>query len=155
MDDAQRKLDRRNFLQTSAALAASAAIPPSTAVSSYAATESLASQTANPFLVRQKERRTELWKLLGDLPWEPKPGPARLVKKEEHEDYTLERLILDLNGFEPVPALLLIPRKRQTPARDFYTSTGMAECTTSASRCCSRAWTSHPPTRQCASRRAS
>jgi hypothetical protein len=39
-----------------------------------------------------------------------------VVTKEEHEDYTLERLVLDLNGAEPVPALLLIPRKRQTPA---------------------------------------
>jgi hypothetical protein len=39
-----------------------------------------------------------------------------VVSKEEHEGYTLERLVLDLNGVEPVPALLLIPRKRQTPS---------------------------------------
>jgi acetyl xylan esterase AXE1 len=65
---------------------------------------------------RQKERRKELWGLLGDLPWGHKPGPAKLVSKEEHEDYVLERLVLDLNSVEPVPALLLIPRKRQTPA---------------------------------------
>jgi hypothetical protein len=68
------------------------------------------------FLGRQKERRKELWELLGDLPWEHNPGPAKLVSKEEQEDYTLERLVLDLNGVEPVPALLLIPRKRQEPA---------------------------------------
>jgi hypothetical protein len=39
-----------------------------------------------------------------------------LVKREKHEGYTLERLVLDLNGIEPVPALLLIPDKRQSPA---------------------------------------
>jgi len=49
--------------------------------------------------------------------WEHKPGPAEILSKEEHEDNTLERIVLELNGVEPVPALLLIPRKRQTPAR--------------------------------------
>jgi dienelactone hydrolase len=39
-----------------------------------------------------------------------------LLKTEKHEGYTLERLVLDLNGVEPVPALLLIPDKRQSPA---------------------------------------
>jgi hypothetical protein len=38
------------------------------------------------------------------------------VSTERHEGYTLERLVLDLNGVEPVPALMLIPDKRQTPA---------------------------------------
>src|SRR5262245_65986293 len=54
--------------------------------------------------------------LHAELPREHKPGPAKPFSKEEHEYYTLERLVLDLNGIEPVPALLLIPRKRQTPA---------------------------------------
>jgi len=64
----------------------------------------------------QAQRRKELWGLLGDLPWQHQPRPARLVAKEEREGYTLERLVLDLNGREPVPALLLIPHKRQAPA---------------------------------------
>ena len=38
------------------------------------------------------------------------------MSTEKHEGYTLERLVLDLNGIEPVPALLLIPDKRQSPA---------------------------------------
>jgi Abhydrolase family len=103
---------RREFLEASAAAAVSAAVPTCHVPAQFA------QQQANDdaFLVRQKERRTQLWKLLGDLPFEHKPGPAKLVSKEEHEDYTLERLVLDLNGVEPVPALLLIPRKRQTPA---------------------------------------
>jgi hypothetical protein len=39
-----------------------------------------------------------------------------LIRREKHDGYTLERLVLDLNESEPVPALLLIPDKRQTPA---------------------------------------
>ncbi len=61
-------------------------------------------------------RRKELWSLLGDLPWQHQPAAPRLLKVEQHDGYTLERLVLDLNGVEEVPALLLIPEKRQTPA---------------------------------------
>jgi len=64
----------------------------------------------------QERRRKELWSLLGDLPWQHQAAKPKLVNTEKHEGYTLERLILDLNGIEPVPALLLIPDKRQTPA---------------------------------------
>jgi dienelactone hydrolase len=35
---------------------------------------------------------------------------------EDHDGYRLERLVLDLNGIEPVPALLLIPKKRRPRA---------------------------------------
>lgn len=64
----------------------------------------------------QGEKRKDLWSLLDDLPWEHKPGPAKLVKTEKHDGYTLERLSLDLNGFESVPAVLLIPDKLKKPA---------------------------------------
>jgi dienelactone hydrolase len=64
----------------------------------------------------QERRRKELWSLLGDLPWQHKVAPPKLLKTEKHEGYVLERLELDLNGIEPVPALLLIPDKRQSPA---------------------------------------
>src|SRR5215467_808312 len=103
---------RREFLQASAGAAVSAAVPASNALGQHAPQQS----RDDALLARQKERRKDLWELLGDLPWEHKPGPAKLVSKEEQEDYTLERLVLDLNGVEPVPALRLIPRKRQTPA---------------------------------------
>lgn len=73
-------------------------------------------QSSESFAAHQEQRRKELWSLLGDLPWQHQPGPPKLLYKEEHQDYTLERLVLNLNGIEPVPALLLIPRKRQTPA---------------------------------------
>jgi len=68
------------------------------------------------FAAGQSHRRKELWSLLGDLPWQHRSSPAKLVKTEEHDGYKLEHLVLDLNGQEPVPALLLIPDKRQTPA---------------------------------------
>jgi hypothetical protein len=103
---------RRDFLQASAVATISAAVPTSNALVQLAPQQ----PREGAFLARQEERRKELWALLGDLPWAHKPGPAKLVSKEEREDYVLERLILDLNGVEPVPALLLIPRKRQTPA---------------------------------------
>lgn len=61
-------------------------------------------------------RRKELWSLLGDLPWKHRPAAPRLLKTEKHDGYALERLVLDLNGEEEVPALLLIPEKRQIPA---------------------------------------
>lgn len=68
------------------------------------------------FIAYQEKRRKELWSLLGDLPWDHKPKPSRLLKTEKHEGYRLERLELDLNGIEPVPAILLIPDRRHTPA---------------------------------------
>lgn len=73
-------------------------------------------QTGEEFSKFHDKRRKELWGLLGDLPWQYRPGPARLVGTEKHDGYTLERLVLDLNGEEPVPALLLIPDKRDARA---------------------------------------
>ena len=102
---------RRDFLQAAVVATTSASVPASNVLAQLAA-----QQPRDAFLARQEERRKELWGLLGDLPWEHKPGPAKLVSKEQHEDYVLERLVLDLNGVEPVPALLLIPHKRQTRA---------------------------------------
>ncbi len=74
------------------------------------------SESGESFPAFQDRRRKELWSLLGDLPWQHKPGVPKLLSIEKHEGYTLQRLVLDLNGLEPVPALLLIPDKRQTPA---------------------------------------
>ena len=68
------------------------------------------------FSAYQVQRRKELWSLLGDLPWQHRASPPQLIKTEKHDGYTLERLLLDLNGIEPVPALLLIPDRRQSPA---------------------------------------
>lgn len=73
-------------------------------------------EALNEFAAYQESRRGELWGLLGDLPWQHQPAPPQIVRTEKHEGYTLQRLVLDLNGVEPVPALLLIPDRRQHPA---------------------------------------
>lgn len=72
--------------------------------------------TQAAFAAYQRRRRRELWGLLGDLPWNHRPGPAKLIARERGDGYTLERLELDLNGIEPVPAILLIPDNRQPKA---------------------------------------
>jgi dienelactone hydrolase len=56
-------------------------------------------------------RRDELRALLGALPDVTGPPTARLVAREEREGYVLEKLVLDLNGNEDVPAYLLLPRE--------------------------------------------
>jgi hypothetical protein len=101
--------DRRDFLKQSAALIALggghaiAGGPP-------------LNKTPAEFTAYQDQRRKEMWSLLGDLPWGHQPGSATLLATEKHDGFTLERLVLDLNGIEPVPALLLIPDKRQARA---------------------------------------
>lgn len=100
--------NRRDFLKSAAVLAAEAGLPPPG--------EARAGARDEHFAAHQEERRRELWSLLGDLPWQHQPGPTKLLKTEKHDGYTLERLLLDWNGVEPVPALLLIPDKLQKPA---------------------------------------
>jgi hypothetical protein len=100
--------NRREFLQTSAVLLAASGSPKLGSGGS----PRQGKPGDRDFADFQKKRRKELWDLLGDLPWNHRPGPPKLVKRERHEGYTLERLVLDLNGVEPVPALLLVPDKR-------------------------------------------
>jgi dienelactone hydrolase len=102
---------RRRFLRNSAILIASGAAP----LGGSLAQSNAYGQTTESFAQYQEQRRRELWDLLGDLPWHHRPGPAQVLRTEKHDGYDLERLVLDLNGMEPVPALLLIPHKRQTP----------------------------------------
>jgi len=104
--------DRRRFLKQSAAILAWKGGTPLKADTPRR--KSAAALQA--FSTHQAKRRKELWSLLGDLPWKHKPGPPKLVAREKHEGFTIERLVLDLNGIEPVPALLLIPDKRQKRA---------------------------------------
>ncbi len=94
---------RREFLKQSAAMVA------------LRAGQSM-EKTSREFDRYQQARRKELWGLLGDLPWDHKPAPPRLLKTEKHDGYTLERLVFDFNGLEPVPGILLIPEKRQKRA---------------------------------------
>ena len=73
---------------------------------------SLAAMSPDAFTEHQEKRRKELWGLMGDLPWQHRSKPAQTIKVEEHPTYKLEHLALDLNGQEPVPAYLLVPKRR-------------------------------------------
>jgi dienelactone hydrolase len=60
-------------------------------------------------------RRIELYSLLGDLPDRARPVGAINVGEEVREDYVLEKLVLDLNGVEPVPAYFVRPLRQTGP----------------------------------------
>lgn len=53
--------------------------------------------------------RSELYKLLGDLPPRDRPITARVLAQSTQKGYTLETLVLDLNGREFVPAYFVKP----------------------------------------------
>jgi hypothetical protein len=105
----KESLTRRDFLQCSTLIGLGAGLPMS-------GESKVTQEWPGEFAMFQERRRAELWGLLGDLPWQHQPATPRLIRRENHEGYVLERLVLDLNGVEPVPALLLIPEKRQQPA---------------------------------------
>src|ERR1035438_8505274 len=50
-------------------------------------------------------RRRELYGLLGDLPPRQRPIGVRTLSVEERPGFLLEKVMLDINGFEPAPAL--------------------------------------------------
>src|SRR5689334_17111410 len=54
-------------------------------------------------------QRQKLYSLLGDLPPRDRPIAARTVRRERWAGGVLEKLLLDLNGIESVPALFLRP----------------------------------------------
>ena len=62
------------------------------------------------FDVNKEVRREQLYNLLGRLPERDRPISVRLISTEEKEEYILERLILDINGLEPVPAFFTKPK---------------------------------------------
>jgi acetyl xylan esterase AXE1 len=55
-------------------------------------------------------RRAELYSLLGKLPPRNRKVGAQLVSSEDRGSYTLEKLVLDLNGEEPAPAYFARPK---------------------------------------------
>ncbi len=58
-----------------------------------------------------ERRRRELYRLLGDLPVRGRPISARTTSIEGRPGFVLERLVLDVNGFEPVPAYFVKPKQ--------------------------------------------
>ncbi|GIH18946.1 dienelactone hydrolase family protein [Rugosimonospora africana] len=61
----------------------------------------------------QTARRTELRALLGDLPDLDTTPTATVVAIEHYPGYEVHRLLLDLNGIEPVPACFVKPVDRE------------------------------------------
>lgn len=62
-----------------------------------------------------EDRRARLYGMLGDLPPRSRPISARTVSVEQRESYVLEKLLLDVNGLEAVPAYLVRPRDATGP----------------------------------------
>lgn len=54
-------------------------------------------------------RRDELFRLLGDLPPRSQPFHVRVLSREERDAYLVEKLLLDLNGEDAVPAYFVRP----------------------------------------------
>lgn len=73
-------------------------------------------QSARTQETSPNQRRKLLHSLLGDLPDRHRPISSRRIYAEDRETYVLEHLVLDLNGLEPVPAYLLLPKQRRRPA---------------------------------------
>jgi len=63
--------------------------------------------------VNREKQREALLSLLGDLPDRSRRIDAAKVTEVVSDAYVLEKLILDLNGIEPVPAYLVRPRNQE------------------------------------------
>jgi hypothetical protein len=64
----------------------------------------------NKTMNNQNNRRQELYDLLGDLPNRDRPVSGKVLSVSKEKNYLIERLILDLNGIETVPAYLVKPQ---------------------------------------------
>ncbi|GAB4541189.1 MAG: alpha/beta hydrolase [Anaerolineae bacterium] len=63
----------------------------------------------------KERRRQQLYGLLGDLPHPSRTVSATSLGEEKRGSYMLERLILDLNGLEAVPAYFVRPCQQSGP----------------------------------------
>ena len=63
----------------------------------------------------RRARVDELYGLLGDLPDRDRPISCEKACETECESYVLEKLVLDLNGIELVPAYFTRPKKQPAP----------------------------------------
>lgn len=90
-------MKRRTLLQSAAG-----ALPGAMLLSAHS--ETARAQTPAP------DQRQKLYDLLGRLPPRDRKVSAQLVSTEDRGSYTLEKLILDLNGEEPAPAYFAKPK---------------------------------------------
>jgi hypothetical protein len=64
------------------------------------------------FKEKQSDRE-KLYNLLGDLPPRTAGITAQKITEEEHENFILEKLVLNLNDTDPVPAYFVKPKKHE------------------------------------------
>ncbi|WP_461041274.1 dienelactone hydrolase family protein [Spirosoma harenae] len=60
----------------------------------------------------KKKQRAELYKLLGKLPDRHRPISAKLIETQQTDELIIEKLLLDLNGQEQVPAYFTRPKNQ-------------------------------------------
>ncbi|MEO5995335.1 MAG: alpha/beta hydrolase family protein [Chitinophagaceae bacterium] len=67
--------------------------------------------------ISKKKQRESLYKLLGKLPERHRPISAKLISREETDEMVVEKLMLDINGLELVPAYFTKPKnsKEKSP----------------------------------------
>ena len=63
----------------------------------------------------KEKRRQDLYSLLGDLPDPAQKISVSKLTEEERDSYVLERLVLELNGIESVPAYFVRPSEQNGP----------------------------------------
>nr|WP_150960089.1 hypothetical protein [Aneurinibacillus sp. XH2] len=82
------------------------------------------------------EQREKLYRLLGDLPDRELPVKVQMLAEEKREGYYLEKLLLHLNGMEPVPAYFIRPNdvSGKLPAVLFNHSHGVGDDTDGTSK---------------------
>jgi dienelactone hydrolase len=63
----------------------------------------------------RQQQRTRLFALLGDLPDRTRPVAVTVLERTEQDGYSLEKLVLDLNGIQAVPACFVKPLQVDGP----------------------------------------
>ena len=58
----------------------------------------------------QESERQALYALLGDLPSKDHVISAKIISQKEYDTFLLEKLVLDLNDIECVPAYFVKPK---------------------------------------------
>jgi len=59
---------------------------------------------------QRKKLRTQLWKMLGDLPPRPRRLSVEILKREDRGDYLLEKFQFDNGAGDMVPGYVLLPK---------------------------------------------
>jgi hypothetical protein len=102
-------IPRRKFLQHSIAASAAGMLSPLNVATAMEPSQF-------QIIIDQKAKREKLFSLLGELPAKHSPEAPILLRKEQHDGYTLEHLEFDFNGIERVPGILLVPEKTKPKA---------------------------------------